>query len=51
MLLFSGEVDNDMEFYLPNSTYIGGERHKLTLREIKKCLEVYPAFVELESVF
>lgn len=36
----SGELDNDTEFYLPNSTYIGGDKDKLTLREIKQRLEV-----------
>ena len=39
--MFLVQQDNDRIFYLPNSTYIGGEDvDAMTLREIKKRLEV-----------
>lgn len=34
------EGDMDREFYLPMSTFIGGEQSKLTLREIVSRLKV-----------
>ena len=34
------EADMDREFFLPMSTFIGGEKDKLTLREIVSRLRV-----------
>ena len=39
-MYISDEEDKNTEFYLPNSTYIGGDNKKMTLPEIKRRLEV-----------
>jgi 2-oxoglutarate dehydrogenase E1 component len=38
--LFLGEADLDREFFLPSTTFIGGQEKKLSLQEIIKRLEV-----------
>ena len=43
----SDEQDEDSMFYLPNSTYIGGDKKQLPLREIKERLEVVICALQL----
>ncbi|XP_028405174.1 2-oxoglutarate dehydrogenase-like, mitochondrial [Dendronephthya gigantea] len=46
------DQDNDTVFYLPNSTYIGGDELAMSLRDIKKRLEeVYCGHIGLEYMY
>ncbi|THD22927.1 2-oxoglutarate dehydrogenase mitochondrial [Fasciola hepatica] len=48
----SGEPDLDKTFRLPQTTYIGGDKHELTLREIIRRLEeVYCRHIGVEYMF
>ncbi|VDP77156.1 unnamed protein product [Echinostoma caproni] len=48
----SGEPDLDKTFRLPPTTYIGGDKHELTLREIIRRLEeVYCQHIGVEYMF
>ena len=45
--MFLVDLDDNTEFYLPTSTYIGGDKNSLSLREIKNRLEVKYCMVSL----
>ncbi|XP_046859710.1 2-oxoglutarate dehydrogenase-like, mitochondrial [Xenia sp. Carnegie-2017] len=46
------DLDDNTEFYLPTSTYIGGDKNSLSLREIKNRLEeVYCKHIGLEYMY